>query len=102
VQDFLGGSPSEVPERYASASPFERLPLGVPQVLIHGEDDAAVPIELSERYVRAAEAAGDAAHLIRLPNTGHFEVIDPSSAVWHVVLRSVQSMSDTLTEIEEA
>ncbi len=37
VLEFLGGDPGEVPGRYADASPTARLPLGVPQLLVHGE-----------------------------------------------------------------
>ena len=35
----MGGLPAEFPDRYALVSPAERLPLGVPQVLIWGERD---------------------------------------------------------------
>jgi acetyl esterase/lipase len=33
VADFLAGSPQEIPDRYAQASPIERLPIGIPQRL---------------------------------------------------------------------
>ncbi|HEX3245500.1 MAG TPA: alpha/beta hydrolase, partial [Chloroflexota bacterium] len=33
-QELLGGSSTEVPERYAAISPVELLPIGVPQLLI--------------------------------------------------------------------
>jgi len=36
VEELLGGRPEQVPERYAAASPQELLPLGVPQILVHG------------------------------------------------------------------
>ena len=36
VVELLGATPQEAPERYAAASPAALLPLGVPQVLIHG------------------------------------------------------------------
>jgi acetyl esterase/lipase len=36
VDELLGGPPDRVPERYAAASPIERLPLGVPTLLVHG------------------------------------------------------------------
>ena len=78
--DFLGGSPETVPERYAATSPAALLPLGVPQLLVHGTADDSVPFELSEGYVEAARAAGDEATLLALPGTGHFEVIDPLRA----------------------
>ena len=40
---FVGGSPGKVPQRYALASPIERLPLGVPQLLVHGDADDVCP-----------------------------------------------------------
>ena len=80
--ELLGGHPDQVPERYAAASPMALLPLGVPQVLIHGTADDDVPFELSERYVAAASTAGDECRLVTLSTLGHFELIDPLSAAW--------------------
>jgi acetyl esterase/lipase len=94
VEDLLGGSPEEVPERYAAASPIELVPIGGRQILIHGEDDEIVPISISEGYVETARAAGDDATLISLPGTDHFAVIDPLSAVWPAVETAVLSLLD--------
>lgn len=82
VAAFLGGTPAEQPERYAQASPIRLLPLGVPQVLVHGTDDANVPLAVSEGYHEAAVAAGDDVQMILLPGVEHFKVIDPTSEVW--------------------
>ena len=71
----------------ASASPAERLPLGVPQLLVHGEDDAIVPLSMSRDYVEAARAAGDRAELVALPGVGHFEHLDPATEAWAAVVR---------------
>ncbi len=90
--DFLGGSPEEVPDRYAAASPRALLPLGVPQLLVHGTADDSVPFELSEGYVEAARAAGDEATLLALPGTGHFEVIDPLSREWPEILAAIREL----------
>ncbi len=89
MRQLLGGSPAEVPARYAAASPIELLPLGVPQALLHGATDDSVPLELSERYTQAATTAGDDARLITLPGAGHFELVDPTSAEWPSVLAAV-------------
>ncbi len=59
VQAFLGGEPSERPDRYRAASPVSRLPIGVPVALVHGDADPLVPIAQSERFVAAAEARGE-------------------------------------------
>ena len=103
VAELLGGSPNHMPERYAVASPFEMLPLGVPQVLIHGTADDAVPYELSERYCVAARAAGDTCRLVTLPTLGHFELIDPHSAAWpHVHGAVAHVLSTPLTSLAGA
>jgi acetyl esterase/lipase len=90
--DLLGGSPETVSERYSAASPAALLPLGVPQLLIHGTADDSVPFELSEMYVEAASAAGDEATLLALPGTGHFEVIDPLSHEWPAILAAIKGL----------
>jgi acetyl esterase/lipase len=92
VQDFLGGAPADVPERYAAASPLERLPLGVPHILVHGTEDDTVPIEIAERYCDAAQAAGDDVRLVKLEHTGHFELIDPLAEAWGAVRSAVESL----------
>jgi acetyl esterase/lipase len=94
VNDLLGGSPTAVDARYRSASPIELVPLGVPQILIHGADDTSVPLELSERYHRAALAAGDRCELITLAGAGHFEVVDPRTTEWQRVLAAVHALSE--------
>ena len=63
VEELLGGSPEQVPERYAAASPAQLLPLGVPILLVHGARDDTVPVSLSRDFQRAAIAAGDACDL---------------------------------------
>jgi acetyl esterase/lipase len=89
TEDFLGGSPETVPERYAAASPAELLPLGVPQALIHGTADDSVPYGISVGYHEAASAAGDDVTLVTLPGAGHFEMVDPSTPEWAAVLAAV-------------
>jgi acetyl esterase/lipase len=89
VAAFLGGMPGDVPDRYAEASPRELLPLGVPQILVHGEKDSDVPYAQSVAY---AEAAGDEADLITLEGAGHFEPIDPAAAYWPRVVAAVQAL----------
>ncbi|GCE46637.1 acetyl esterase/lipase [Thermosporothrix hazakensis] len=82
VVSLLGGSPEEVPERYAFASPANLLPLGVPTVLLHGLEDIDVPPEISRRYYEKARIAGDNALLIELPGVEHLALIDTRSDAW--------------------
>jgi dipeptidyl aminopeptidase/acylaminoacyl peptidase len=89
VEQLLGGTPHEQPERYAAASPFALLPLGLRQVLIHGTEDVDVPFELSLKYCQAAAALGDDVTLVSLPGAGHFEPIDPGSGAFCAVFSTV-------------
>jgi pimeloyl-ACP methyl ester carboxylesterase len=75
------------PEYYADGSPLELVPLGVPQILIHGTVDDSVPFEMSERY---AEAAGGEAELVALDGVGHFELIDPQAPAFSVTLDTIR------------
>ena len=93
--ELIGGSPEQYPERYAAASPLELLPLGVRQFLLHGTNDDDVPFEISQRYYDAARAKGDDAQLISFPDIGHFELIDPESTVWPLLLDAVKSATES-------
>jgi dipeptidyl aminopeptidase/acylaminoacyl peptidase len=86
VRELLGGGPDEVPDRYRAACPTLLLPLGVPQLVVHGTDDADVPYPFAPRYADAARAAGDACELLALPGVEHFALIDPGSAAWAAVV----------------
>ncbi len=89
VQEFLGGSPEQVPEAYLAADPASRLPLGVPQFLLHGVHDDRVPILHAKAYAERACIAGDECRLVEVDG-GHFEPIDPRSTVWPDVLAVVR------------
>jgi dipeptidyl aminopeptidase/acylaminoacyl peptidase len=77
------------PEHYADGSPLELLPLGVPQIVIHGTADESVPYEMSVRY---AEAAGGEAELVTLEDTGHFEPIDPQSPACRQTIAAIRRL----------
>jgi acetyl esterase/lipase len=92
VRQLLGGPPSAVGDRYRQMSPIERVPIKVPQVIFHGSNDEVVPVEISKRYVAAAQKAGDPATLIELKGAGHFELIDPRTTEWASIERSAMAL----------
>ena len=97
VHDFLGGTFREVPARYALASPARLLPTAVPLVAIHGDADDAVPLEISQRYVERAAAAGDIATLIVLPGVDHFEPFDPQTSAGATVRAAIGDLVERAT-----
>jgi acetyl esterase/lipase len=84
--ELMGGSPQQVPERYALASPPALLPLGVPQLIVHGSTDDVVLRDMGREYAAAARAAGDSADYVELPGVGHFEHLDPAGTAWTQVV----------------
>ncbi|MET0401363.1 MAG: alpha/beta hydrolase [Cystobacter sp.] len=92
VESFLGGTPTQVPERYRLGSPLALLPLGVKQVLIHGTEDDTVPVSLSEGYQQRAASLGETVKLVRLPGAGHFEVINPRAKEWPQIVEALDSL----------
>ena len=92
VDALLCGSPAEVPERYAAASPASLLPLGVRQLLLHGTEDDAVPIALARAYADAAARAGDEAELLEIPSAGHMEFVNPATAAYGVLTESLRRL----------
>lgn len=71
---------------FALASPAELVPIGVPQLVVHGEEDEDVPVEMSRTYYAAAAAAGDRVDLVTLSGMGHHEHLDPASEAWKAVV----------------
>lgn len=92
VVELLGGTPADVPERYKTASPAALLPLGIPQILMHGTEDSNVPLEISQTYAAAAKAAGDHVTLIELPAVDHFAVINPHTTAWSTTIDALQRL----------
>lgn len=92
VANLIGGTPKELPDRYRFASPIERLPMNIPQILFHGDSDSDVPVELSLGYSHKGTGLKDQVDLTILPKTDHFMLIDPFSAAWESVVRSLNKL----------
>jgi acetyl esterase/lipase len=89
VVEFLGGTPSEVPEHYHEADPMQLYIPQARQWLVHGAADDVVPPAFSRDYVAAKKKPGKhedrekwEAQLLEIPGADHFDLIDPRSAAW--------------------
>ncbi|QBI54073.1 alpha/beta hydrolase family protein [Streptomonospora litoralis] len=80
VADFLGAAPAD--STYTEAAPLHRLPIGVPQLIVHGDADRRVPVEHSRAYAEAARAAGDPVEYAEIAGADHFAVVDPQQQAW--------------------
>ena len=93
VLDLMGGEPEEFPDRYKEASPVESKPGRTLCLLFHGDRDVDVPVEQSIEYCRRHEALGENVQLHVLPDTDHFDLINPQSAAWNTVAETVVALT---------
>ena len=83
--DFLG-----VPAAHRGDLDPVRLPAAkAPTTILHGFQDAIVPISLSEHFLGSHPAT----RLVSIDRCGHFGVIDPQSAAWPNVIAELQRLS---------
>jgi acetyl esterase/lipase len=89
VKALMGGSPEQLPERFALADPLAQVPLAVPVLLVHGVRDETVSVRFSRTYARAAKAAGGDVELVELegPAGRHRAGVDPRAGAWAEVTR---------------
>jgi acetyl esterase/lipase len=87
ARQLMGGSPDEVPDRYAVGDPIALVPLGIPVLLVHGVIDEIVSIQLSRHYAARSRELGGEVELIELDGPGglHRAHIDPRGAAWGAV-----------------
>lgn len=87
----LGGSPTELPQLYARASPQEFRDRSTAWLLVQGSDDSADLVEMNRRLSRSVRLG--LPELIEAPGH-HFSVIDPRSPIWEAALARVTEMLD--------
>jgi acetyl esterase/lipase len=78
VVEFLGGTPTSVPEHYHEADPMQ-LKVTARQVVVQGAADDVVPPSFSRLYAAAKEKRGENVRLVEIAKAGHFDLIDPQS-----------------------
>ena len=90
IIDRLVHSPRPAP--FADTSPAALLPIGTPHAVVSGALDRIVPSRFGREYAGAAVRAGDPVRVLDLAGAGHFELIDPTSAVWPQVKAEITSV----------
>ena len=85
---LLGGTSSEVPERWRKSNPLALLPIDTPVSLIHGDLDTIVPLSQSESF---AAASGGALQIVK--GGGHFDMVSPRTWAFDVICRTLQRMT---------
>jgi acetyl esterase/lipase len=99
---LVGGTPSELPDRYAQLSPLHRVHPGCPPtLLVHGEHDEMAPVAAMQRLHRRLEQVGVPVTGVYLPHTDHaFDLLattwsPPARTAIHVLERFLAALAAT-------
>jgi acetyl esterase/lipase len=68
-------------------SPIDQPPKTA-HVVIHGDADQDVPVEIGRAYSLAAPSAG----YVELRGCGHYEHLDPASAAWNLAVEWIEDL----------
>lgn len=89
VQRVMGGDPEALVDEYRCVSLPAALPLGVPQLVIHGTEDTVVPLRMGAIYADAAREAGDAVSFVAIEHADHMSMIDPRAPAWGAAVATI-------------
>jgi len=92
VEAFMRRTPEESPDRLIAASPIENLPIGIPLLIVHGDQDDHVPAAISRAFAGRAADEGDTVVYHELEGVGHEALIDPATASWEKVVDEVDRL----------
>jgi acetyl esterase/lipase len=99
---LVGGTPSQLPDRYAQLSPIHRVHPGCPPtLLVHGDHDEMAPVAAMRRLQRRLEQVGVPVTGVYLPHTDHaFDLLatawsPPARVAIHVLERFLAALATT-------
>jgi acetyl esterase/lipase len=88
----LTGIPSAGrPDVFSDTNPADLLPNGSRTVLITGELDRQVPLEVANRFAQKARASGDHIDTLVLPGASHFDEAAATSPAWSTTLSAIKT-----------
>ncbi len=88
----LTGLPSDTrPDVYADTNAAALMPNGSRTVLITGALDTISPPRAAYDYAARAQAAGDSAQVMILPDASHYDEIAASSPAWKLILPVIET-----------
>ena len=90
VDSLMGGPSKAFPDRDAAASPMQLTPVGVPQILVVGGRDVSWGPSGRAYYARAKEAGDGQVELRVAPESGHFDMIAPTTSSWPMVMEALR------------
>ncbi|MCZ4535308.1 prolyl oligopeptidase family serine peptidase [Gordonia terrae] len=89
----LGGSPTQVPQRYTMVDPIQNIDPDTPVVAVHGTADRMVSPANSQRYAAAVVKAGGDAEAVLIPGGNHGSVVTSNAPEYPRVLDIITGAS---------
>jgi acetyl esterase/lipase len=93
VYRLMGGRPDDLPKRYQAGNPGDLLPFQAPQILIQGTYDDQIPPDLPAQWAEKSRRLGSHATVKIIPGADHFDLVDPTTSSWPIVLAQVESQA---------
>jgi len=84
IAPLMGGTPEEVPERYALASPIDNTPLGISQYLVASK---IMTPDMARSYAETATSNGDDVRVLQVVEGGHHDIMAPTTELWKKQVR---------------
>lgn len=98
----LGGTPEQVPDRYASVDPVQNIDPTMPVIAVHGDKDTLVPPILSERYIDAVEQQNGIGDLVIARGEDHVSIVSADSRVYGTILDIITDASGkTIDQLDD-
>ncbi|GAC67659.1 hypothetical protein GS4_08_02440 [Gordonia soli NBRC 108243] len=102
IVTVLGGTPEQVPQRYASVDPIQNIDPTMPVIAVHGNKDTLVPPILSERYIDAVERRKGIGDLVIADGEDHVSIVSSNSRVYPKILDIITDASGkTIDQLED-
>lgn len=92
IDRLMAGGPDEYPLRYQHGSPMHLTPVSIPQVLIVGQHDQSWGPAGRAYHRRVVSKGAERVSLVEATESGHFEVIVPSTSSWPLVVESLRTL----------
>ena len=98
VGAYIGEPPSTSPDRYTASSPLSLLPIHVPLLVMHGDDDDVVPVQMSRTFAGQAADAGDEVVYHELETVGHDDLSRPGTMAFERLSEELERLSRRAVE----
>ena len=92
VDKLVGLPTARHPDVYADTSALALVPLGIPQRLVVGAEDPIAPFPFSASYRKVAAGKGDPVTVTSIPDSGHFELITPTTPAWQAQVDMIEAL----------